>query len=115
VPPQPDRFAAWASSPDDAVTVLAAPGGVPLEVHLSGGALRLRPDVLARSVLATAATAGRQATARLHAELAGTVGPEATRTLAELGLPAPGPGPDDPDDPDDPFDGGSGPLLRSAR
>jgi Protein of unknown function (DUF2694) len=77
---------AWAISPDHAVTVLAAPGGVPLEVHLSGAALRQPADVLARAVLQTATAAGRKATAELRRELARTVGAEAARTLDRLGL-----------------------------
>lgn len=99
-------MAEWATSPDNAVTVLAAPGGVPLEVHLAGRALRMRPDVLARVVLETARTAGQRATAELHRELAAGVGAEATRTLERAGLPAP---PDDAEDPG--FTG----ILRSPQ
>jgi len=102
------RYEAWATSPDNAVTVLAAPGGVPLEVHLSDAALRLPPDALARSVLATAVRAGRQAAAELHRDLAATVGVEATRTLERVGVPAPVL--DDPDEPDV-----TGGILRRAR
>jgi hypothetical protein len=83
------KVTAWAISPDHAVTVLAAPGGVPLEVRLSGAALRQPPDVLARAVLKTATAAGRKASTELRRELTRTVGPEAARTLDRLGLAAP--------------------------
>ena len=99
---------AWAISADRAVTVLAAPGGVPLEVHLSGAALRQRPDALARAVLETAAAAGRRATAELRRELVLTLGEEAARTLDRVGLAAPPP--EDGDDED-----GFGGVLRSPR
>ncbi len=82
------KVTAWAISPDHAVTVLAAPGGVPLEVHLSKAALRQSPDVLAHAVLKTATAAGRKASAELRRELARTVGAEAARTLDRLGLTA---------------------------
>lgn len=107
------RFTAWATSPDRAVTVLAAPGGVPVEVHLQAAAMRLAPDVLARVVLETARRAGGHATAQLRRELAATVGDDATRVLDRAGLVVP---PDlDVDDPEDDGPGGFGPVLRSAR
>jgi hypothetical protein len=87
-------IAEWATSDDRGVTVLAAPGGVPLEVRIEPSALHQRPDVLARVVLETAALAGRRATRRLRAELSATVGPEAGKTLDRVGLSAP----DEPDD-----------------
>ena len=88
-------IAEWATSDDRGVTVLAAPGGVPLEVRIEPGALHQRPDVLARVVLETAALAGRRATRRLRADLNATVGPEAAKTLDRVGLPAPPAEPDD--------------------
>jgi hypothetical protein len=105
----------WATSPDNAVSVRAVAGGVPVEVRLAGHAMRMTPEALARSVLATAGRAGREASMALHRELAASVGVEATRTLERAGLPAPESperperperpesleGPHDPDDPDD--------------
>ncbi|HEY0637149.1 MAG TPA: hypothetical protein VGD67_05845 [Pseudonocardiaceae bacterium] len=108
-----ERFSAWATSPDNAVSVLAAAGGVPLEVRLSGTAMRLRPEVLARTVLETARSAGKEASVRLHQELAVSVGVEATRTLERVGLPRPEP--ERPDDPPEDPDGGFGPVLHRAR
>ncbi len=115
------RYEAWATSPDDAVSVLAVAGGVPLEVRLSNAAMRLPADVLARSVLATAACAGRVAAAELHGDLAAEVGVEATRTLERVGLPAPDTGTTDgPSRPgaggvDDEGDGGFGSVLWRVR
>jgi hypothetical protein len=82
-------IAEWATSDDRGVTVLAAPGGVPLDVRIEPSALHQRPDVLARIVRDTAALAGRRATRRLHAELSTTVGPEAAKTLDRVGLSVP--------------------------
>lgn len=105
------RCTAWATSPDRAVTVLAAPGGVPVDVRLQAAALRLPPDVLARTVLETARLAGGRATAELRRELAAAVGDEASRTLDRVGLVAP----PDVEHGDDDGPGGFGPVLRSAR
>lgn len=97
----------WASSDDRSVTVLAAPGGVPLEVRIEPAALQRRPEDLARIVLDTAARAGRRAAGRLRTDLAATVGPDAVRTLELIGLPAAG----EDDDEDDGF----GRLLGTPR
>jgi hypothetical protein len=107
-----EPIAEWATSPDRAVTVLAAPGGLPIEVQISPNALRQPPEVLARLVLDTAAQAGQRATRRLHRHLAATVGPEAARTMDRVGLSVTA-APDGYDDnePDTGFDG----LLRGAR
>lgn len=82
-------IAEWATSDDRSVAVLAAAGGVPLQVRIEPLALNQRPEVLARSVLRAAASAGRLASRRLHAELSAAVGPEATRTLDRVGLTRP--------------------------
>lgn len=94
-------IAEWATSDDRGVTVLAAPGGVPLEVRIEPSALHQRPDVLARIVLDTAALAGQRAARRLRAELTATVGPEAGRTLDRVGLAVP----EEPDPDDEGFGG----------
>jgi hypothetical protein len=101
-------IAEWATLDDRAVAVLAAPGGVPLEVRIEPAALNQRPETLARLVLDTAAVAGRRATNRLRRELAATVGPDAARTLDRVGLAGTQELPSD----DDGFGGG---LLRSQR
>ena len=98
----------WASSDDRSVTVLAVPGGVPLEVRIEPAALRQRPDVLARIVLDTAARAGQRATRRLRAQLSATVGAEAARTLDRVGLSAPA----EPDPGEDEAGGFGGVLGR---
>lgn len=94
-------IAEWATSDDRSVAVLAAAGGVPLQVRIEPQALNQRPEVLAQIVLQAAASAGRLAARRLHAELAATVGPDATRTLDRVGLA--GPDGRDQDGDDDPW------------
>ncbi len=94
-----------ASSPDGAVTVVAAPGGPPQEVRVSPAALAMGPRALADEILRVSARASRDAASRVHRTLAGVADPATLRALAEIGFDR---GPDDDDD----FDGS---YLRGPR
>ncbi|PSL54605.1 hypothetical protein B0I31_106119 [Saccharothrix carnea] len=94
-----------ASSPDDAVTVVTAPGGPPREVRVSPSALNMGPRALADEILRVSARASRDAATRLHRTLERVADPAAVRALAEIGFER---GPDD--------DGGfDGTYLRGPR
>ena len=92
-----------ASSPDGAVTVVAAPGGPPREVRVSPSALHRGPRALADEILRVSARASRDAASRLHRTVAGVVDPATARALSEIGF-EPGP--------DEEFDGS---YLRGSR
>ncbi|MCC8248658.1 hypothetical protein [Saccharothrix luteola] len=98
-----------ASSPDGAVTVVAAPGGPPQEVRVSPSALNMGPRALADEILRVSARASRDAASRLHRTLARVADPAAVRALAEIGFE---PGPDDRGPDDDEF---HGTYLRESR
>ncbi|MFD7654086.1 hypothetical protein ACFV4N_08925 [Actinosynnema sp. NPDC059797] len=83
-----------ASSPDGAVTVVAAPGGAPREVRVSPAALALGPRALADEIVRVAAAASRDAATRVHRSLERVVDPETLRALTEIGFER---GPDDDD------------------
>ncbi|QFZ23310.1 hypothetical protein [Saccharothrix syringae] len=81
-----------ASSPDGAVTVVAAPGGPPQEVRVTPAALALGPRALADEILRVAAAASRDAADRAHRVLERVADPATMRALTELGFER---GPDD--------------------
>lgn len=83
-----------ASSPDGAVTVVAAPGGPPREVRVSPSALTMGPRALADEILRVSARASRDAATRLHRTLERVADPAVVRALAEIGFER---GPDDDD------------------
>ncbi|GAA1278330.1 YbaB/EbfC family nucleoid-associated protein [Saccharothrix xinjiangensis] len=83
-----------ASSPDGAVTVVAAPGGAPQDVRVSPAALAMGPRALADEIVRVAAAASRDAAARAHRSLERVVDPATLRALTEIGFER---GPDDDD------------------
>ncbi|MFJ6675260.1 hypothetical protein ACIQMJ_29515 [Actinosynnema sp. NPDC091369] len=93
-----------ASSPDGAVTVVAAPGGPPQEVRVAPSALTMGPRALADEILRVSARASRDAAARAHRSLERVADPATLRALTEIGFDR---GPDDDD-----FDGS---YLRGSR
>ncbi|MFC6089528.1 hypothetical protein [Saccharothrix lopnurensis] len=93
-----------ASSPDGAVSVVAAPGGAPQEVRVSPAAIAMGPRALADEIVRVAAAASRDAAGRAHRSLERVADPAALRAQAELGF-EPGPDTDD-------F---GGPYLRGPR
>lgn len=95
-----------ASSPDGAVTVVAAPGAPPQEVRISQAALNMGAPMLADEILRVANRAARDASARLHRSLERVVDPGTARGLTELGF-EPGGREDD--------EGNGGSFLRGAR
>ncbi|WP_033441068.1 hypothetical protein [Saccharothrix sp. NRRL B-16314] len=83
-----------ASSPDGAVTVVAAPGGPPQEVRIAPGALTMGPRALADEILRVSARASRDAATRLHRTVERVADPATVRALTEIGFER---GPDDDD------------------
>ncbi|MCR3746254.1 hypothetical protein [Lentzea californiensis] len=72
-----------ASSPDNAVAVVATPGGPPRQITVSPAALRMGPQGLAAEIMRIADKAQRNANTRLHQTLDRVVDP---RELTALGV-----------------------------
>jgi hypothetical protein len=77
-----------ASSGDNAITVSVSPGGMLRSVDIKPIVLGRHPDEVAAEVVRLAARATRTANARMHSSLGSVLSPNATKSLADLGMPA---------------------------